>query len=99
MLHATINRWIKIALTFAPITLYCNSIPLHESAGIDRIVFLHITGRESMLFLSKSSKESKLVIPSCAIWIRTASELSFMLELDFSQLRKAADSVKFTVSP
>ena len=62
--------------------------PLGRSSTIAGILSLHVAGRLSILFLSKSHSEEKFVIPSYVIRVTADSLHSRMFVLDFNQERK-----------
>ena len=85
------SRRTDMELMFAPGTSFSATMLFVASAAIAGIVLMQIAGRPWMLFVSKSKRALKLVIPSCRIRLTAASELSFMLVLCLSHdLKEAA---------
>ena len=54
----------EINETFAPATEVSDAMLLDRSASMAGMLFLQTPGRFSMLFLSKSDRDAKLVMPS-----------------------------------
>ena len=83
---ATISRRTEIELRGLALgTDLSAAIPFAASAVIVLIFSLHVDERRSKLFLSKSVKDSKLVMPSLVRRSTEASEDSFIFDPFLSQ--------------
>ena len=72
----------------APAISTLTETPFGTSSMIAGILSLHVAGRLSILFLSKSHNEEKFVIPSYVIRVTAESLDILMFVLDFTQERK-----------
>ena len=91
LITITTDQWHLAALTsvmillaeieeaLAPDTETSDAMILVESVSMEGMLFLQTLGRFSILFLSKSDSDAKLVMPSWVTRSTEASELNLML--------------------
>ena len=77
---------MEIKETLGPATSTSVEIPFAVSAVMGAIYSLEVDARDSMLFLSKSWRESKVVNPSYVIWVTPTLKLNLMLLADLDQV-------------
>ena len=84
------RRRIEMEDILAPEISSSEVTPLGISSVIAGILSLHVAGRLSIDFLSKSHRDGKLVIPSYVIRVTEDSLHRRMFEFDFNQERNEA---------